>query len=77
MRATQNYSIPKSNGNTVAKNPASTDLNKVNSHTNSNNGKSKSSTNLKGEHQRSENQNTSFPESDHKKKGSATQKKCR
>ena len=61
MQAAQNFLIPKSNGNAVTKNPASTDLNKVNPHTNSNNGKSKSTTNLKSEHQRSGNQNTSFP----------------
>ena len=67
MRAAQNHSIQKSNGNAVAKNLASTDLNKVNSHTNSNNGKSKSTTNLNSEHQRSRNQNTNFPESDHQK----------
>jgi hypothetical protein len=68
MQAAQNSLIPKSNGNAVTKNPASTDLNKVNPHTNSNNGKSKSTTNLKSEHQRSGNKNTNFPESDHQKK---------
>ena len=68
MLAAQNPSIPKSNSNAVSKNSALPNPKKVNSQTNSNNGKSKSSTNLKGEHQRSENQNTSFPESDHQKK---------
>jgi len=67
MQAAQNSLIPKSSGNAVTKNPASTDLNKVNPHTNSNKEKSKYTTNLNGEHQRSGSQNISFPESDHQK----------
>jgi hypothetical protein len=75
MLAAQIYSIPKSNGNAVAKNSDLSNPKKVNFQTNSNNGKSKSSINLKSEHQRSENQNTIFPESDHQKKQVAPHKK--
>ena len=75
MRATQSYSIPKSNGNAVSKNSALPDPKKLNSQTNSNNGKSKSTTNLKGEHQRSRNQKKSFPESDHQKNQEKPHKK--
>jgi hypothetical protein len=67
MQATQNYSNQKSNGYAVSKNTALPDFKKVNSQTNSNNGKLKPTANLKEEHQRSRNQKMIFPESDHQK----------
>lgn len=67
MQATQNFSTKNRNGHAVSKNSALPDPKKVNSQTDSKYGKSKSTKSLKGEHQRSGNQDISFPESDHQK----------
>jgi len=75
MQATQNFSTKNRSDNAVSKNTALPDSKKLNSQTDSKYGKSKSTTNLKGEHQRSENQNISFPESDHQKKQEEPHKK--
>ena len=75
MQATQNFSTKNRSDNAVSKNTALPDSKKLNSQTDSKYGKSKSTTNLKGEHQRSENQNISFPESDHQKNQVASHKK--
>ena len=75
MQATQNFSTKNRRDNAVYKNTALPDSKKVNSQTDSKYGKSKSTTNLKGEHQRSENQNISFPESDHQKNQEEPHKK--
>ena len=68
MQATQRYSTLKSNGNAVTKNSALPDPQKLNSQINSNNGKLKSTANLKEEHQRSESQEGSYFESGHEKR---------
>ena len=75
MQATQNSSTTNRNGNAVPKNSALPDPKKVNSPTNSKYGKSKSTTNLTSEHQRSENKNLNFPEVDHQENQVELQKK--
>jgi len=67
MQATQNFSTKNRSDNAVFKNSALLDPKKVNSQTDSKYGKSISTKSLKAEHQRSGNQNISFPESDHQK----------
>jgi hypothetical protein len=67
MQATQNFSTKNHNGHAASKNSALPDPKKVNSQTDSRYGKSKPTKSLKGEHQRSGNQDISFPESDHQK----------
>ena len=75
MQATQNFSTKNHSDNAISKNSALPDPKKVNSQADSKYGKSKSTKSLKGEHQRSGNQNISFPESDHQKNQVAPHKK--
>ncbi len=62
MNATSHHSTQKNSGSAVAKNSALPDSKKVNSQTNSSNGKLKSTANLKEELQISKNQEGSYPE---------------
>ena len=75
MNATQRFSNNNRNGIAASKNSALPNPKNVNSQTNSNNEKSKFTTNLKDEYQRSGSQNMSFPESDHQKNQVAPHKK--